>query len=25
MTIVVTGKIFGCPPPDEVLPPDGYR
>ena len=25
MTIVVTGTIFECPPPDEVFPPDGYR
>jgi len=25
MTIVVTGTIFACPPPGEVLPPDGYR
>ena len=25
MTIVVTGTIFACPSPDEVLPPDGYR
>ena len=25
MTTVVTGTIFGCPSPDEVLPPDGYR
>ncbi|MGB5375203.1 MAG: hypothetical protein WBN15_15575 [Polyangiales bacterium] len=25
MTTVVTGRIFGCPPPDEVYPPTGYR
>jgi len=25
MTIVVTGKIFECLPPDKALPPDGYR
>ena len=25
MTIVVTGAIFACPPPGEVLPPDGYQ
>ncbi len=25
MTMVVTGKIFRCPPPDEVYPPIGYR
>ena len=25
MTIVVTGIIFACPSPDDVLPPDGYR
>ncbi len=24
MTMVVTGKIYGCPPPDEVYPPNGY-
>ena len=25
MTTIVTGKIFGCPPPGEVYPPTGYR
>jgi len=25
MTTIVTGRIFGCPPPDEVYPPTGYR
>ncbi|MGB5268430.1 MAG: hypothetical protein WBN30_17690 [Polyangiales bacterium] len=25
MTTVVTGRIFGCPPTDEVYPPTGYR
>jgi len=25
MTTVVTGRIFSCPPPDEVYPPTGYR
>lgn len=25
MTTIVTGKIFGCPSPDEVYPPTGYR
>lgn len=25
MTMVMTGTIFRCPPPDEVFPPDGYR
>lgn len=25
MTMIVTGRIFGCPPPDEVYPPTGYR
>ncbi len=25
LTTVVTGRIFGCPPSDEVYPPTGYR
>ena len=25
MTMIVTGRIYGCPPPDEVYPPTGYR
>jgi hypothetical protein len=25
MTTIVTGRIFGCPSPDEVYPPTGYR
>lgn len=25
MTIVVTGRIFRCPSPDEAYPPTGYR
>ena len=25
MTMVVTGKIYGCPSPDEEFPPTGYR
>jgi len=25
MTMVVTGKIFSCPSPDDVYPPAGYR
>ena len=25
MTMVVTGKIYGCPSSDEALPPDGYQ
>jgi len=25
LTTIVTGRIFGCPPPDEVYPPTGYR
>jgi hypothetical protein len=24
MTIVVTAKLFVCPPPGEQFPPDGY-
>jgi hypothetical protein len=25
MTMIVDGRIFECPPPEEVFPPDGYR
>lgn len=25
MTMVVTGKIYRCPTPEEEFPPDGYR